>query len=99
MFILTYPRNIHDSLIFHLVKCGFIPSGIFILFLFKIRLIFNGFIEKLNSEISSFLTGMAFPHKRMWKCPIHILGFYAYMNQNVPAQVIKEAVKTNTLYA
>ena len=25
-------------------------------------MIFNGFIKKLKDEISSFLTGMAFPH-------------------------------------
>ena len=34
----------------------------FIIFFFNIRRFFNGFIEKLQGEISSFLTGMACPH-------------------------------------
>ena len=53
-----------DSLIFQMVTCAFIPRGIYIYFSFtyiQITGIFKGSIEKLEGEISSFLTEMAFP--------------------------------------
>ena len=51
-----------DSLIFQMVKPPFILSGIFYLFFLSYTVIFNRFIENLGGEISSFLTGMEFPH-------------------------------------
>ena len=52
--------DVLDSLIFYLVKCAFLPAGIFYLFSFNKRRFFNGFIEKLQKEIPSFL--MEMPH-------------------------------------
>ena len=43
------------------------PQGFFIYFFFEIWWILNGFIEKIQGKISSFLTGMAFPHPFVWR--------------------------------
>ena len=43
------------------------PQGFIIFSLFNIRWFFNGFIEKLRSGISSFLTGMAFSYLFVWR--------------------------------
>ena len=45
-----------------LVKCGFAAAEIFIYFFLLYSIIFFGFIEKVQGEISSFLMGMAFAH-------------------------------------
>ena len=69
-----------DSMIFQMVKCAFIPSGIFHLFFLKYSIIFNGFILKLQGEISSFLTGMAFLHVEMPHCLL--ISFWSEQPKN-----------------
>ena len=60
----TIPIRFVDFLIGEIL---FVPADIFHLFFLLYTMIFNGFIEKLLSEISSFLSGMAFPnHPQGW---------------------------------
>ena len=56
-----------DSLIFIWWNVHLFPQGFFIYLIFDMLWFFNGFIEKLQGEISKFLPGMAFPNLLMWR--------------------------------